>query len=369
MCLLSGPEHVFALANARYLQVVGNRRIVGLPIRAALPEIEGQGFLELLDAVYATGEPVIGREARVLLARGPNGSLEEAYFDYIYAPVRDARGQVEGIFVHGFEVTELVRARQRFEAIAADNARLYVEAQRAHAELDQQRRAFLSAAAHDLRTPIAAIRAASQLARRRLQHLQTEDTANVERLLARIEASTHKVATLIDELLDISRLESAGELGLNRSATDLAAVARRVIAEHQPAARLHTLRLVERTDGVMGQWDAIRLERLVDNLVANAIKFSPDGGEVVVTVGAEHEDGQRWATLWVQDPGLGIRPEDLGRIFHRFERGANVGQIPGSGIGLAYVRDIATQHGGTISVTSALGRGSTFTLRLPLGLA
>jgi signal transduction histidine kinase len=76
-----------------------------------------------------------------------------------------------------------------------------------------------------------------------------------------------------------------------------------------------------------------------------------------------------WATLSVQDAGLGIRPEDLGRIFHRFERGSNVGHIPGSGIGLAYVRDIAAQHGGTISVTSTPGQGSTFTLRLPLGPA
>jgi signal transduction histidine kinase len=191
--------------------------------------------------------------------------------------------------------------------------------------------------------------------------------ADVEPLLARVEAATDKVAALIDELLDISRLEAAGELVLNRSATDLAAVARRVIAEHRPQAHLHTLRLVEHTPGVVGAWDAVRLERVVDNLVANAIKFSPEGGEVVLTVATDRDDGHAWATLCVEDAGLGIRPEDVGRIFHRFERGANVGEIPGSGIGLAYVRDIAAQHGGTISVASTPGQGSTFTLRLPLG--
>jgi CheY-like chemotaxis protein len=101
MCILSGPEHIFTLANTRYLQVIGNRSIIGKPIREALPEIENQGFLELLDAVYATGEPVVGREARTLLARGPGGSLEEAFFDYIYAAVRDAAGNIESVFVSG----------------------------------------------------------------------------------------------------------------------------------------------------------------------------------------------------------------------------------------------------------------------------
>jgi signal transduction histidine kinase len=317
--------------------------------------------------VYATGEPDIGREARVLLARGPRGGLEEGYFDYIYAPVRDALWQVEGVFVHGFEVTELVRARQRFEAVAADNARLYVETERAHAELERQRQAFLSAAAHDLRTPIAAIRGSSQLARRRLERLHLDATADVERLLVGIEAATQRLAALIDELSDLSRLEAGSELVLDRAATDLAAVARRVVAEHQPVAPLHTLRLVQHADELVGQWDASRLERVVDNLVANAIKFSPEGGEVVLTVATDRDDGHAWATLCVEDAGLGIRPEDVGRIFHRFERGANVGEIPGSGIGLAYVRDIAAQHGGTISVASTPGQGSTFTLRLPLG--
>jgi signal transduction histidine kinase len=266
-------------------------------------------------------------------------------------------------------VTELVRARQRFEAIAADNARLYVETQRAHAELERQRQAFLSAVAHDLRTPIAAIRASAQLAQRRLHRLQADGTADVERLLARVEASTGRLAALVDELRDIARLESAGELALHRSASDLAAIARRVIADHQPEAQLHALRLVEHTPGVVGEWDTPRLERVVDNLVANAIKFSPQGGEVVVTVATERGDGRAWATLSVQDAGLGIRPEDLDRIFHRFERGSNMGHIPGSGIGLAYVRDIAAQHGGTISVRSTPGQGSTFMLRLPLGPA
>jgi signal transduction histidine kinase len=314
--------------------------------------------------VYATGEPVVGREARALLARGPGGSIEEAFFDYIYAPVRDPLGNVEGVFVHGFEVTELVRARQRFEATAADNARLYVEAQRASRELDQQRRTFLSTAAHDLRTPIAAIRATAQLARRQVR--RDGGAEKTDRLLGTIELSTQKMAALIDELLDITQSESASGLVLSRTAVDLHEMTRRVVDEYRSFTTNHALRLVENTGGVIGHWDARRLERVIDNLISNAIKYSPDGGDIVVNVTRENLDGHVLATVSVRDSGLGIRPDELDRVFHRFERGSNVADIPGNGIGLAYAKDIAAQHGGTISVTSELGQGSTFTLRLPL---
>jgi signal transduction histidine kinase len=290
--------------------------------------------------------------------------LEEAFFDYIYAPVRDAVGNVEGVFVHGFDVTELVRARQRFEAIAADNARLYVEAQRASRELDQQRRTFMSTVAHDLRTPVAAIRAVAQLARRKLQ--RDGGVADADRLLGTIESSTHTMATLIDDLMDITQSESAGGLALSRSPVDLAEVAQRVIDEHRSLSSNHELRLVRHGVERIGQWDARRLERVVGNLISNAIKYSPNGGEIVVTVGEEHDNGQVLASVSVRDCGLGIRPDELDRVFRRFERGSNVADIPGNGIGLAYARDVAAQHGGAITVTSELGQGSTFTLRLPL---
>ena len=364
MCILTGPDHIFTLANGRYIQAIGNRPILGQPVREALPELEGQGFLELLDAVYATGEPVVGREARAMLARGPAGALEEAFFDYIYAPVRDGVGNVEGVFVHGFEVTELVHARQRFEATAADNARLYLKAQRASHELDQQRRAFMSTAAHDLRTPIAAIRATAQLARRKLQ--RDGGATDADQLLGRIESSTEKMTTLIDELLDITQSESAGGLVLSRSAVDLYGLAQRVLDEHRSLTNDHGLKLVQPTQEVVGHWDPTRLERAIGNLISNAIKYSPNGGDIVVAIGREYVDGHSLATLTVSDSGVGIRPDELDRVFHRFERGSNVGSIPGNGIGLAYAKDIAVQHGGTISVVSEPDRGTTFVLRLPL---
>jgi two-component system, OmpR family, sensor histidine kinase SenX3 len=119
-----------------------------------------------------------------------------------------------------------------------------------------------------------------------------------------------------------------------------------------------------------GSWDAGRLDRAIGNLVGNAIKYSPNGGEVRLRIRQEDVEGQPWAVLSVQDSGLGIRKEDRERIFERFQRGSNVREhIAGSGIGLSYVREIVKQQGGTISVDSVEGQGSTFTMRLPLAAA
>jgi PAS domain S-box-containing protein len=110
MALLRGPEHVFELVNAAYLQLVGHRDALGKPVREALPEVEGQGFFELLDRVYATGEAFRGEALRVDLQRAPGAPVEERFVDLVYQPVSDAEGRVAGIFVEGSDVTERVRA-------------------------------------------------------------------------------------------------------------------------------------------------------------------------------------------------------------------------------------------------------------------
>lgn len=118
MAVLEGPDHVFRMANPRYFEIVGRRDIIGKPVREALPEIEGQGYFELLDRVYRTGEPYVGSEARVLLERRHGEAPEEIFVDFVYEPLRDVIGRVTGIFVHGVDVTDLVRARRKAEAHA-----------------------------------------------------------------------------------------------------------------------------------------------------------------------------------------------------------------------------------------------------------
>jgi two-component sensor histidine kinase len=111
--VLSGPDHVIQMHNPAYGRMVGNRDLIGKPLREALPELVGQGYYEFLDAVYATGEPHEGRASQVLLQRRRDEPLESVYLDFVYQPVRDAAGDVVGIFVQGHDVTDTRLAAER----------------------------------------------------------------------------------------------------------------------------------------------------------------------------------------------------------------------------------------------------------------
>jgi PAS domain S-box-containing protein len=118
---LRGPAHVFEMANPKYEQLIGNRDILGKSVREALPELEGQGFYELLDEVYRTGKRFIGDELPALLQRTANGPLELRYVNFVYQPFFEVEGSVSGIFVHGVDVTDMVKARLRAEELAEIN--------------------------------------------------------------------------------------------------------------------------------------------------------------------------------------------------------------------------------------------------------
>ncbi len=113
MAMLAGPQHTFRLANAAYKRLIGDREVSGLTVKEALPELEGQGFYELLDRVYETGEPFVGHQQPLLIRRRPGGEIEQAYVDFIYQPVRDSEGSVTGIFAEGYDVTEQKLAQEQ----------------------------------------------------------------------------------------------------------------------------------------------------------------------------------------------------------------------------------------------------------------
>jgi signal transduction histidine kinase len=182
--------------------------------------------------------------------------------------------------------------------------------------------------------------------------------------LKQIEASAGRMAQQLDELVDASRLHAGRPLELRRGKVDLVELARKAVAEHQHTTDRHALQVSSPVDHLVGVWDEVRLVRVLDNLLDNAVKFSPRGGAVSVSIDTEN-DGR--AVLCVSDRGEGIPETDLPYIFERFRRGGNVeGRIPGAGIGLAGVQRIIEQHRGTIAVDSQVGIGTTVTIRLPL---
>jgi PAS domain S-box-containing protein len=223
----------------------------------------------------------------------------------------------------------------------------------------------LGAVSHDLRTPLTAIAGSTQLLQQRLAQIGVGD----ERLLRTVErilGASRRMARMMEDLVDAARLEAGQPLALERAPTDLVGLVRTTVAEQEPTSRHHALQVSTSEPRLVGDWDAGRLRRALENLISNAIKYSPRGGEVHVEVSSEASVGSSWAVVRVVDQGLGIPSSDLPYVFERFRRAGNVGSIAGTGIGLAGTCQIVRQHGGSLDVHSQEGRGSTFIMRLPL---
>jgi signal transduction histidine kinase len=192
-------------------------------------------------------------------------------------------------------------------------------------------------------------------------------TELIEDGLAYIAATAQGLRAQVARLLDLANVEPAApSLRLARSPTDLVGLVRRVAADFQRTTTRHRLRVGEPAVQVVGYWDSSLLERVLTNLVANAVKFSPGGGEIRLSVEREVDALGAWALVHVNDEGLGVPAADLVHIFKPFARASNVGHIEGAGIGLASASLIVVEHGGAMFAVSQEGRGSTFSVRLPL---
>ena len=230
----------------------------------------------------------------------------------------------------------------------------------------RQRDELLALVSHDLRSPLATIRGRTQLLRRQvIRSVGGDQEDPLVQGLRQIEDSTERMAMLIDELLDLAQMEAGQQLELDPQPIDLVALVRGAAAEHQARTDRHRIDVRVSAATVAGTWDPPRMRRVLDNLLSNAVKYSPAGGEIEVSVEV-HADCRR-ALLQVRDHGVGIPAAEAPRIFERFYRATNAtGRMAGFGIGLAGVRQIVEQHGGTISVASREGQGSAFLIDLPL---
>jgi signal transduction histidine kinase len=244
-------------------------------------------------------------------------------------------------------------------ATQAKAARARATAEAAVKERDE----FVALVVHDLRHPLANLNWHIEAFRSRVAHGENLSADQVLDLLTAIDASGKTLSAQIDELRDATHLQAGRPLDLRLRPTDLVELARAVVQQHEDASERFQFRFETAVATLTSEWDAARLERVVENLLSNAQKYSPNGGAITVRVARDGDLG----VLSVEDHGLGIPAVDLPRIFEPYSRGSNVtGQIAGSGLGLAGARGIVEQHGGMIAVTSTEGEGSTFAIRLPL---
>jgi signal transduction histidine kinase len=242
-------------------------------------------------------------------------------------------------------------------ALAIDNARLFRKAN----EAVQVREDFLAVASHELHTPLTSLLLTVQLQLRELAPGLPEPT---KAAFAVIDRQSRRLSKLVDGLLNVSQI-AAGRLSIDLERVDLSALVRDVAERFaDEASRARSLVSLRADDAVVGSWDRGRLDQVVSNLLANAIKFGA-GEPIDVSVA---RDGDR-ALLVVRDRGIGIPPERLPFIFERFERGVSSREYGGLGLGLYIVRSIVDKLGGTVRCESAPGAGTGFLVLLPCELA
>jgi signal transduction histidine kinase len=261
-------------------------------------------------------------------------------------------------------ITEVDRLGQSLERSAGLLRQHEEEERRARMELEaavRVRDEFLSLASHELKTPLTSLMLQTQLLQqrqRRGEHLPPE---SVHRVLGQTARQTQRLARLVDDMLDISRL-SAGKLALETEQFDLAELASDVVAKLGPQLSEAQCEVsVHAAEPVVGTWDRYRLEQVLTNLLTNAARYAA-GKPVEVSV---RRNGHG-AELRVRDHGRGIAQEDQERIFRKFERAVGSREVSGLGLGLFIVREIVEMHGGTVRVESEPGQGAAFIVGLPM---
>jgi signal transduction histidine kinase len=300
--------------------------------------------------IIRSGEPITGQVERETYFGRP-----DAWVSTTKMPLLDSQGQIIGTFGISRDVTAQVTAedtlaRQASE-LAAQNERLR--------ELDRLKDEFIATVSHELRTPLT-----SMIGYIELMRDEGMDGPNAGRFTEVVGRNAEQLLHLVGDLLFLSRMRS-GRLAVDLRAADLAGIAAEAVAEMRPEAQRKNVALVLSASAVPPfAADPGRITQLLGNLVSNAVKFTGDGGRVEVSIGVQDER----AVLAVADTGAGIPAADRERIFERFYRSAGAIRqtVPGAGLGLTIVKAIVEAHGGSITVDSYEGQGSTFTVSIPL---
>jgi signal transduction histidine kinase len=344
---------------------------VGLTLAAEL-DVEA-----ILHHLTEAARELTGAQFGAFVSEGGDARSDapDRYSSYLDVPIVTGSGGVLGRLVFGHaragvfgpREERLVSGIAAHAAIALDNARLYDVERQARAEAEEAvhaRDEFLGIASHELRNPLAGLIASLQMMRRSQARGQL-DSARLERFVAAMEQAAGRLSLLLEDLLDVSRLR-AGQLHLHRQPTDMAELIRNQVEQQLQQAGERQIELRIGVDNQLFWVDPDRIEQVIANLLANAVKYSAEScGPVLVSL----EDGEQGGLLLqVRDDGIGLPPGEAESIFAPFGRAANAHKrnIPGMGLGLYICRHIIQSHGGRIWAESpGEGLGTTVCVWLP----
>jgi signal transduction histidine kinase len=333
-----------------------------------MPGMDGFELAELMRGTERTRHiPIVfvsaaGRELNYAFKGYESGAV-----DFLYKPLDpDAvRGKVNVFVALDQQRRETRRQVAALEASRREQETLVRELNATQQELERSLRMrdeFMSLVAHELRTPLNTLFLETQMRNLQLQrgNLAAFGAEQLGAMVRRDERQIKAMIRLIDDMLDVSRMRS-GTLSIRPAQVELMALLERVVADLSlhAAASGSALGLQPHAP-VAGWWDEFRIEQVIVNLLTNALRY---GGGKPVEISVHDQPGQ--VRIDVRDRGRGIAPDDIERIFAPYERGARNGEPKGLGLGLYISRQLAASHGGTLTVASTPGEGSTFSLTLP----
>jgi PAS domain S-box-containing protein len=288
-------------------------------------------------------------------------------------PVKDQAGRVMEVVTVHHDITETKRAEEAMQALNQTLEERVVErtgeleearaelhrALEAERELGEMKSRFVGMVSHEFRTPLGVTMSAVEV----IRHYDEKLTADKRRELCDdIYSATRSMASLMEHILLLGRVE-AGKMGCRPAALDFAGLLQKIVDEQHSITERRCpieMQLADDIEGAVG--DEALLRHIFGNLVSNAVKYSPAGESVLVSVNRRGSE----AVCSIVDRGIGIPEKDQERLFESFSRASNVGDIPGTGLGLVIVKRCVEYHGGSITLTSAPGEGTTFTVVLPV---
>ncbi|UJW77526.1 hybrid sensor histidine kinase/response regulator [Rhizobium sp. SL42] len=388
MCILSGPDHVFELVNDAYLQLVGKHELVGMTVRNALPEVEGQGFFELLDGVYQSGKPYIGRNVKVHLQREGASEPDERFLNLIYQPIFDQTNQVAGIFVDGFDVTHQRRAEEQLHSLN------HTLEQRVEQRTNELRTALLKLERETIE------RETAQLALRQAQKMEALGNltggvahdfnnllqvvgGNLQLLSKDVEGNERAEQRLQNALSGVTRgAKLASQLlafGRRQPLEPKVVNVRRLIHNMDDMLRRALGEEIELETVVSGGlWNTLidpsQLENAILNLAINARDAMDGRGRLTIEAANSvldddyarmHEDVRpgQYVMVAVTDTGSGIPADIIEHVLEPFFTTKSDGK--GSGLGLSMVYGFLKQSGGHLKIYSEPGHGTTMRLYMP----